>query len=116
MEETASISESDEESDEDQLELTPRQLSHLIPLIKEGTLKQNSTQREDESEKKDILIRNREIDFNVTHLSKIQHSNKKTSMPDITGPHNRSKSDTYSTQNTSQNTLQIHPSHPKNIH
>ena len=116
MEETASISESNEESDEDQLELTPRQLSHLVPLIKEGTLKQNSTQRENESEETDVLIRNREIDFNVTHSYKIQLSNKKTSMPDITGPHNRNKSDTYSTQNTSQNTLQIHPSSPKNIH
>lgn len=41
VEETGSIS----DSDEDQLELTPRQLSHLVLLIKEGTLKQNSTQR-----------------------------------------------------------------------
>ena len=45
LEETGSISDSDEDSDEDQLELTPRQLSHLVLLIKEGTLKQNSTQR-----------------------------------------------------------------------
>ena len=67
-EETASISESDEESDEDQLELTPQQLSHLVPLMKEGTLKHNSTQGEDESEETDVLIRDREIDFNVTQM------------------------------------------------
>ena len=82
VEKTASVSESDEKIDKYQLELTPQQLSHLAPLMKDG-LKQNLTQRENESEEIDILIWDREIDFNVTHSNEIQHSNKKTSKSDI---------------------------------
>ena len=41
--------------------------------MKEGTLKQNSTQGEDEREGTDVLLRNIETDFNVTHSNKIQN-------------------------------------------
>ena len=41
--------------------------------MKEGILKQNSTQGEDESEGTDVLLRNIETDFNVTHSNKIQN-------------------------------------------
>ena len=59
VEETASIKESDKDSDEDQLELTLQQLSHVVPLMKEENLKQNLIQGENKREETDVLIRNR---------------------------------------------------------
>ena len=59
VEKTTSIKESDKDSDKDQLELTLQQLPHIVPLMKEGNLKQNLTQGENESAETDVLIRNR---------------------------------------------------------
>ena len=92
MEKIASISESNKQSDEDKLELTPQQLAFQAPSssFREGEkIETELNPRGKESKETDVLMRDKEIDFKVTHSNKIQHSNKLISKPDIWQPHKK---------------------------